>query len=269
MKETPFVKKTEEFSKNLHLDFVKKFYVFDTLDSTNSTAKELAVAGADEGTVVVARVQKQGRGRYDRLWQSPEGGVYLSLTLRPNISPENLSLLPFVAGLAVAKTMDSFGLRTIIKWPNDILVNGKKIAGILLESEVEGSTVKYVIVGIGMNLNIKMNVLSSDIQPRSTSMMHEKGSPVDYHEFLRSFLIQFEADYSLLTNHQYERIITEWKNHSDTLGKTVRVQTSTEVIQGVACGIDPSGFLLIRTDNGRIKKIYSGDCVYFTDLHHA
>jgi BirA family biotin operon repressor/biotin-[acetyl-CoA-carboxylase] ligase len=269
MKERAFVKKTREFSKRLHIDVVKNLLVFDELDSTNSTAKELALAGAEEGTVVLARTQNQGRGRFDRIWQSPEGGIYLSFILRPKVSAEKTSLLPFVAALALTKTIDSYGLHATIKWPNDVRVNGKKIAGILLESEVIGHSSNYVVVGIGMNLNIDITHFSTDIQPKSTSMNHELGNPVDYHEFLRIFFIQFGSFYKLFVEQQYDRIIDEWKTYTDTLGKTIRVETSTETLQGIASDIDQSGFLLLRTEQGEIKKIMSGDCLYFDELNHT
>jgi len=268
MKERAFVKKTRNFSKKLHIPVVKNLLVFDELDSTNSTAKDLAHYGAEEGTIVIARTQNQGRGRFDRIWQSPEGGIYLSFILRPRISAEKTSLLPFVAALALTKTIESYGLHATIKWPNDVRVNGKKIAGILLESEVIGDTINYVVVGIGMNLNIEITHFSTDIQPRSTSMIHELGNPVDYHEFLRAFFIQFWSFYKLFIEQQYDRIIDEWKNHTDTLGKTIRVQTATETLQGIASDIDQSGFLLLRTESGETKKIMSGDCLYFDELYH-
>jgi len=269
MKERAFIKKTREFTKKLHIPVVKNLLVFDELDSTNSTAKELARAGAEEGTIVIARTQNQGRGRFDRIWQSPEGGIYLSFILRPRISAEKTSLLPFVAALALTKTIESYGLHATIKWPNDVRVNGKKIAGILLESEVIGDTINYVVVGIGMNLNIDITHFSTDIQPRSTSMIHELGSPVDYHEFLRKFFIQFGSFYKLFVEQQYDRIIDEWKTYTDTLGKTIRVQTPIETIQGIASDIDLSGFLLLRTERGETKKIMSGDCLYFDELYHT
>jgi len=269
MKERAFVKKTREFSKRLHIDVVKNLLVFDELDSTNITAKELALAGAEEGTVVLARTQNQGRGRFDRIWQSPEGGIYLSFILRPKVSAEKTSLLPFVAALALTKTIDSYGLHATIKWPNDVRVNGKKIAGILLESEVIGHSSNYVVVGIGMNLNIDITHFSTDIQLKSTSMSHELGSPVDYHGFLRIFFIQFGSFYKLFLEQQYNRIIDEWKTYTDTLGKTIRVETSTETLQGIASDIDQSGFLLLRTEQGEIKKIMSGDCLYFDELNHT
>ena len=269
MKERAFIKKTREFTKKLHIPVVKNLLVFDELDSTNSTAKELARAGAEEGTIVIARTQNQGRGRFDRIWQSPEGGIYLSFILRPRISAEKTSLLPFVAALALTKTIESYGLHATIKWPNDVRVNGKKIAGILLESEIIGQAINYVVVGIGMNLNIDITHFSMDIQPRSTSMIHELGNPVDYHEFLRKFFIQFGSFYKLFIEQQYDRIIDEWKTHTDTLGKTIRVQTSTGTFQGIASDIDQSGFLLLRTEHGVIKKIMSGDCLYFDELYHT
>ena len=269
MKEIIFVKKTVDFSKNLHIDLIKKLLVFDEVDSTNSTAKELAQAGAEEGTVVIARKQHHGRGRFNRIWQSPEGGVYLSIILRPKKSTEKISLLSFVAALAVVKTIESYSLHTTIKWPNDTRVNGKKIAGILLESEIKGDEIIYVVVGIGINLNTDKKHLSPDIQPQSTSMSHELGAPIDYHEFLRTFFIHFEKTYLLFVDRHFDKIINEWKSHTDTLGKTIHVQTSTETLQGLAFDIDPQGFLLLRTENGEIKKILSGDCLYMNELDHT
>jgi BirA family biotin operon repressor/biotin-[acetyl-CoA-carboxylase] ligase len=127
---------------------------------------------------------------------------------------------------------------------------------------VNGGSICYVVVGIGMNLNVDVKVLSPDIRPRSTSVLYETGSAVDYHEFLRTFFKEFEEIYSVLCKQNFERIIKEWKNRTDTLGKTVRVQSAGETIQGVAVDIDPSGFLLLKTEKGEIRRIYSGDCLY-------
>ena len=197
MKKSAFVKKTEEFSKKLDSNFVKKLVVFDELDSTNRTAKELAAAGAEEGTIVIARTQTHGRGRFDRVWQSPEGGVYLSMILRPTVPAEKTSLLPFVAALALSTTLESYGVHAAIKWPNDVRVNGKKIAGILLESEVKGQTVNYVVIGVGVNLNIDLTMLSSDLQTRSTSLLSAVDTPVDEYEFLKKFFLQCDFYYTL------------------------------------------------------------------------
>jgi len=266
MKESAFVKNTIAFSKKLNIDIVKQVFVFDKLDSTNVKAKELACAGAEEGTFIIAQVQTHGRGRLDRVWQSPAGGMYLSVLLRPKIAMEKTSLLSFVAALAVTTTLDSYGLHATIKWPNDVRVGGKKIAGILLESEVSGNTIAYVVVGIGINLNTKMMHLSDDLQSRSTSMIQELGDPIEHHQFLQTLLTEFDHYYKLLTNEQYEQIAGEWKIHADTMGKRIRVQTLTETLQGTAYDIDESGFLFLKTDSGEIKKIMSGDCLYLNEL---
>lgn len=269
MKDRTFVKKKVESSKKLPGDFVKKLLVFNDLNSTNTVAKELARTGAEEGTVVIARTQNHGRGRFERVWQSPEGGMYLSLILRPKAPLEKASLLSFVAALAVTRTIDAYGIHASIKWPNDVRVNGKKIAGILLESEITGFVIDYAVVGIGINLNIDLADLSSDIQSHSTSLSSLVNIPVDYHEFLKTFLEQFGSLYSTFRNRQFDSIITEWKSRTDTLGKMIQVQTSTEMLQGTAFDIDQLGFLLLRTGNGELKKISSGDCQYLNELDHA
>ena len=267
MKESTFVKHTTLF---LHsVDFVKNSFVFDELDSTNATAKELAKKGAQEGTVVIARTQTHGRGRFDRRWESPEGGVYLSLVLRPQVPLEKTSLLSFLAALAVAKTIATYGVQATIKWPNDVRVNGKKIAGILLESEGGGSTSTYVVVGIGMNLAIDLKQLSAELQTTSTSLLNEVHQAVDYHKFLQTFFRIFEHFYAIYQEQRFSNILAEWKTFTDTLGKQVKIQTITETVQGTAVDIDESGFLLLRTSEGELKKILSGDCLYFDELHHA
>lgn len=269
MDKKSFEEKSSEFSKNLAVGFVKKLLVFQSLDSTNLTAKGLARDGAEEGTVILAQTQRKGRGRFDRRWQSPHGGVYVSLILRPQIDPEKVSLLPIGAALVVAKTIESYGLHPTIKWPNDVRVNAKKIAGILLESEIKGHILDYVIIGIGINVNIDPRMLSDDIHLRSTSLISEIGTTVEYFEFLRRFFKEFSDFYHRFTKKQYKTIIEEWKSYSDTLGKVIRIQTPVASIQGTAIDVDQSGFLLLKTEKGYIQKILSGDCLYFDELDHT
>jgi len=269
MKKSVFVKKTEEFAQHLLDDFVKRLYVFDTIESTNRTAKDYANEGAEEGTVVIAKTQSHGRGRFDRLWESPEGGIYLSMILRPSVSVETTSLLPFVAALAVATTLETFGVQSTIKWPNDVRVRRKKIAGILLESEVKGDTISYVVIGIGINLNVDLSTLSLDLQLTSTSLVSELNQEIDFYDFLTKFFVHFDAYYSLFKKHQYKAIVDHWKRRSDTLGKCVRVQTASETVEGTAFDVDESGFLLLTTKTNEKRKIMSGDCFYLDELHHA
>jgi BirA family transcriptional regulator, biotin operon repressor / biotin---[acetyl-CoA-carboxylase] ligase len=267
MKESLFVKHTTLFLRSL--DFVKNPVVFDELESTNATAKDLAKKGAQEGTVVIARTQKQGRGRFDRRWESPEGGMYLSLVLRPKVSLEKTSLLSFVGALAVAKTINTYGVHATIKWPNDVRINGRKIAGILLESEAKGSTISSVIMGIGVNLAIDLQRLPAELQMTSTSLQNELHEAVDYDTFLQTFFKMFQHSYVIFQEQRFSDVIAEWKTYADTLGKQVRIQTMTETLQGTAVDVDESGFLLLRTTAGVTKKVLSGDCLYFDELHHA
>lgn len=265
MTESLFFKKTMEFSKNYHGPFIKKIHVFDDLSSTNSTARSLALQGSEEGTVVIAQTQSKGRGRFDRVWQSPKGGVYLSFLLRPKAPVEKTSLLAFVAALAVTQTVRSYSVPACIKWPNDVIVDGKKIAGILLEAETSGTTTSYVIVGIGLNLNTNLAQLSLDVRQRSTSLRKEHGSSIEYYEFLNTLFLQFDRYYQLFSAGKFEQITEEWKQHSDTLGKTVYLETTGDIIQGTAVDVDQSGFLLVKTPEGKTIRVTSGDCTVYDE----
>ncbi|HVQ00281.1 MAG TPA: biotin--[acetyl-CoA-carboxylase] ligase [Candidatus Thermoplasmatota archaeon] len=260
MSERLFVKRLTDFSCEYQGPFVTKIHVFDDILSTNAAVHELARKGAGEGTVVIAQTQRKGRGRFDRVWQSPKGGVYLSLLLRPKAPPEKASLLGFVAALAVTYTIRSFNLPARIKWPNDVLVHVKKIAGILLESETDHTHVSYVIVGIGVNLNTDLALLPKDVRMNATSLHKEHGAPIEYEEFLTTFFHQFDRFYQLFIAGCFDQIIDLWKQDNDTLGKNVRVQTTNGVLQGTAVDIDEFGFLLLKIHEGKTVRVTSGDC---------
>ena len=134
MNSSHFVKKTLKFFKTTNSDFIKKMYVYDNISSTNRKAKEFAKKGADEGTIVIAKHQTKGRGRIDRVWESPEGGAYLSIILRPTCTPDKTTILTLLTSLVVSETINMYSLSSNIKWPNDVYVYGKKIAGILIEN---------------------------------------------------------------------------------------------------------------------------------------
>ena len=260
-----FKKHLLELASDLPVGIATKLVVVSEVDSTNSLAKTLAQQGAQEGTVVIAETQKRGRGRFERQWESPKGGLYLSIVLRPTTPVEKTSVLPLITALAVSQTMSTFHLTAMIKWPNDVLVNKKKIAGILLESELEGSQISYIVVGIGINLNIDLNQISLELRNRTTSLKQETHSTADIQKFLKIFFQQFQKYYELFSREQYDQLLLEWKHHSDTLGKAVKVVTSQETFEGVAIDIDSSGFLIVKKQNGSLKKIMSGDCLYLNE----
>ncbi len=266
MNEHTFKEKILVFSKSINIDLIKKFVVFDEISSTNIKAKELAQDDGAEGTVVIARMQKSGRGRFDRVWESPDGGLYLSIILKPDVSPDKTTLLPLVAALAVSTTIRKYGLSAAIKWPNDVRVNKKKIAGILLESDVYKNQLRHVILGIGVNLNIDVNLFSKELKDAVTSLSHELHVTVDYHKFLEDMLSALDIYYTMFINGEFDCIIFEWKKRSDTIDRRVKIVTSSDEILGKAYDVDKSGFLLVITDSGEHKKIMSGDCLYFSEL---
>jgi len=263
MKEKSYIEKTKNFAKTLDINLVSKFVVYDEISSTNLKAKELAQKNAKHGTIVISNIQKKGRGRFDRTWESPEGGLYFSIVLKPKCKPDKATLLPLVGALSVCKTITSFSdLYVKIKWPNDVLTNGKKISGMLLESESDKNGLKYVILGIGINLNTDLSALSKKLHSVSTSISYEIGINLNYYDFLKKLLVNLDKYYTMFDENKYDAIIKEWKDNSDTLGRKVTVDTSTEKITGTTYDIDESGFLIIKTGDGSIKKITSGDCIY-------
>ncbi|MBN2066015.1 MAG: biotin--[acetyl-CoA-carboxylase] ligase [Candidatus Thermoplasmatota archaeon] len=262
MSETSFVEQTKTFFQELDVPMVQKPLVFDSLSSTNAKAKELAQQGAQEGTVILSRTQEQGRGRFDRTWTSPEGGIYFSIILRPTCKPEQATLLTFVGALAVWKTIDDFcDLAPSIKWPNDVRIRDKKVSGVLLESESDSAGMKYVVLGIGINLNMDIDVLSKSFH--ATSLSYELGINLDYYRFLKEVLTNLHSYYAHFTLGDHAWLLQEWKLHSDTFGKKVRVESSAKTIEGIASDVDESGFLLVTTKTGEVKKVTSGDCIYF------
>lgn len=266
MKDKTYIEETQDFSKTLDIDIVDKFVAFDEISSTNLKAKELAQKNAKHGTIVISQIQKKGRGRFDRVWESPEGGLYFSIVLKPECKPDKATLLPLIGALSVCKTITSFSdLYVKIKWPNDVLINGKKASGILLESESDRNGLKYVILGIGINLNTDLSHLSEELHSVSTSISYEIGIKLNYYDFLKKLLVNLDKYYTLFDENKYDAIIKEWKENSDTLGRKVTIDTSTEKITGTAYDIDESGFLIIKTDDGNIKKITSGNCIYFNN----
>jgi len=265
MKEESYIDKTKDFAKTLDINLVSKFLVFDEISSTNLKAKELAQKNANHGTIVISQIQKKGRGRFDRAWESPEGGLYFSIVLKPNCKADKATLLPLVAALSVCKTItEKSDLFVKIKWPNDVLINGKKTSGILLESESDKNGLKYVILGIGINLNTDLSNLSAELHSVSTSIAYEIGIKLNYYDFLKRLLVNLDKYYTMFDEDKHENLINEWKNNSDTIGRKATIDSSSEKIIGTAIDVDESGFLMLKTEEGDVKKINSGDCLYFS-----
>lgn len=238
----------------------RRVVFFEETDSTNVQAHRLAKEGAAHGTVVVADMQTAGRGRRGRSWlQAPGEMLALSIVLRPHISPEKTSMLTLVAALASALSIEKVtGVSCQIKWPNDIVINNKKAAGILTELQLQSSVVDYVIVGIGINVGAAF--FPEEIRKTATSLYLETGKPVDRNQLLAELLCEMERLYALfLEQEDLSCIKEEYLSRLINLGREVRVLDPKGEYRGTGCGITDTGELLVRREDGSMEQIYAGE----------
>ncbi len=235
----------------------KELIYHDIVGSTNTVAYNLAKSGAKEGVVVIAEKQTKGRGRLSRAWSSPkEKGVYLSVILRPKMTPFKAPVMTLMAAVSLAQAIrENADVRAFIKWPNDILINGKKVAGILTEMEAEADSVKFLILGIGINVATK----DSELPRGATSIMREAGDFVARPTLVKALFERLERNYLLIQKEGFLPIRMEWRNLSVTLGRRVRATCMRKAIEGEAVDIDSDGALKIRLDNGFYERVMAGD----------
>jgi len=233
-----------------------QIHYLQTADSTMDIARGLARKGCTDFTVVIAETQTSGRGRMDRNWVSPKGGLYFTLVLRPRIPPVMSPLVNFGTALVLAQTLqDVCGVDARVKWPNDILIRGRKVSGMLSEMEAAGDQVSFVNIGIGINMN---NDLPPDL-PTATSIKKISGKTCSRKAFLSEFLDRLQ---DRIHQPDLTSVIGEWKSYSATLGQEVRIVSRQGVTEGKAMDVDSSGALIVRTKDGSLKKIYYGDCFH-------
>lgn len=238
----------------------QSIYFYEETDTTNNRARELALEGAPEGTLVVAEKQTAGRGRRGKVWESPLGtGIWMSLVLRPQIMPAEASVLTLLCGLATAEAIEAeTGLSAGIKWPNDILINGKKAVGILTEMDCEMSEVHFVIPGIGINVNTAS--FPPEIAEIATSLYLECGKTVSRRRLVHKVLERLEEHYeTFLWTGSFAAMLEDYRKHCITLGKEVHV-LGREPFFAEALDITPEGELLVRrADNGKEEVVFSGE----------
>jgi len=263
----------------------KKIHVFDQLDSTNSEAYRIAREGGEEGEVVVADCQLRGKGRLGRSWLSPPGAnLYVSVILRPPIEARNAPLLTLMAAVAAVKAVKRIsGIQPWIKWPNDLLVNGKKVAGLLNEMNARAGQVDFVILGIGINVNMSpgtipeemrpiVNVnmspgtIPEEMRPIATSLREELGHEISRVELLHALLKEVEGEYRAFLAGERERILREWEEFSRMVGTTVEVRSFREVIRGRVKGIDSHGSLILLVPDGSERTVIAGDVSHVRKL---
>lgn len=233
---------------------------FDKIDSTNIRAKQMGEEGAPHGTLIAADYQGAGRGRRGRMWESPSGSsIYMSLLIRPDIPPLNAPMLTLVMALSAADGLkECTGLDVQIKWPNDIVANGKKLAGILTEMSTEIDYINYVVIGIGINVN--MREMQKDIEETATSVRIETGQVTRRSEVIASIMKKFEENYEKFLETQDLQALQEQYNHLlINKNKEVRILGANKEFTGYALGINEKGELQVKKEDGTIKSIFSGE----------
>jgi BirA family biotin operon repressor/biotin-[acetyl-CoA-carboxylase] ligase len=250
-----------EVIRHLNTKFIgKKIYYFDTVSSTMDIAFQLGIKGLPEGTIVLAEAQTKGRGRLGRSWFSPKyKGIYLSLILRPRILPHEAPLLTLMSAVSICEAVkEKTGFNTQIKWPNDILIHNKKLGGILTELNAETDVSRFVVIGMGLNVNNDKKILTQG----ATSLREQKKEEINRLDLLQEILHKIEENYLIFQRKGAAPIIDKWREWSISLGRRVRVICQKEHIEGQAIDIDIDGGLLIRDDSGLTQKVMSGDVVH-------
>ncbi len=239
----------------------RDYFYYREIDSTNNRALELAADGYPEGTVVVAETQTAGRGRRGRTWYSPpRHGLYLSVILRPQLPVREIPRVSLVIGVAVAETLEAaFQLPARIKWPNDILINNRKIAGVLSEVVTGSQGIDCIVTGIGLNINNPLQDFPGDLRTAPTSVLAEKETPVSRVRVLQELLMHLETRYYQLLEGNFNGILDKGKSLSTIIGKEVEYDSQNGPAIGQAVDIDDNGFLLVKDKWGKIHTVTSGE----------
>jgi BirA family biotin operon repressor/biotin-[acetyl-CoA-carboxylase] ligase len=239
----------------------KRIHAFSITDSTNVKAFELALHGAPEGTVVVAEGQRKGKGRLGRHWESPKGvNIYTSIILRPKMAPSLASQITMLAAVATARAIEKTArILPDIKWPNDVLIRNRKAAGILTEIDSEADIVNFIVLGIGIDVNMEPSALPPDVAKVATSLKNETGRAFERVPIVQELYRQLERWYDIFKKEGFGPIITEWERLSIMAGKHVKVSFLKETREGIALGLDTDGALLLRLPTGKIERVVAGD----------
>jgi BirA family biotin operon repressor/biotin-[acetyl-CoA-carboxylase] ligase len=233
-----------------------KIHYFSTVSSTMDIARQKARNECPDFTVVIAGHQDQGRGRLNRSWHSAEGGLYLTIVLRPTISPVLSPRLGFAASLALVQTLRSlYGIDAMVKWPNDILVAERKVSGMLAEMEAETDRIKFINIGLGINVNND----PTPVEPSAISLRELLGRSISRKKLLAEFLDRLERQ---VNPRHLETVLQKWKQYSNTIGRHVKIITHNETSEGTAVDVDDNGALILQLADGSYKKIIYGDCFH-------
>ena len=264
----PDVLNAHEIGLNLNTTYLgKEIYYFKTIDSTNHYSKKIAADGCKEGTLVVAGNQTSGRGRLGRIWESQDQkGIWMSIILKPEILPSHIQIITLAASIAVVSGIkEATGISAGIKWPNDIILDGKKVCGILTEMSSEPDRVNYIILGIGINVNQNMDDFNLELRDKAISLkMHKCAKSISDEDIRRSdiikaILLKLEELYENIKGGKTDVVLNEWKDASITLGKEIKVVSKDSEYIGIAIDITDEGKLVVQSSNGIIHEFISGE----------
>ena len=237
----------------------KAIHLLSEVASTNTLAMEMAANGTPEGTVVIAETQTKGKGRLGRKWISPKGNLYFSVVLRPNVPMHKAPLITLMGAVAVASAIRTIcGLEAGIKWPNDILISGKKVSGLLTEMSAEQDRIRHIVLGIGVDVNMEMGELPPEVRSLTTTLAAEAGAKINRIALLQQLLRDLESWYQKFLKNDAD-ILEEWKKLNVTVGNRVTVSGMGESLVGLAQGVDNEGRLIVRLDDGTIRTVAAGD----------
>jgi len=241
----------------------KRVYYFEELDSTQNFAQQIAADKKENGTIVIAEKQTSGRGRLDRKWTSPKGGIWFSLIIHPKFDISSSTLIPILSAVALSKSIKKIlGVETEVKWPNDIILNGKKVAGILVDASVQANNIEYLILGIGINFDIDTKKLEKRLSKTpnfyGVNSLRGNNNKTPPKILLKEFLFQFEKNLSSLDKGEKAKIVKEWTKKAAGIGRKITINTSSGKISGISQGIDSDGALKIKTKK-KIERVLVGD----------
>ena len=256
--------KASEITEDLNTEYIgQNLLIFKEVSSTNTVAKFLSMNDVENGTVVISEKQTNARGRSGKAWESPLGGVWLSIILNPSVDHARLPLITLATGVAVAKTLEKLGVKNPeIKWPNDIMINGKKVCGILTEAVAKFNTIENVIIGVGIDANLNVEDFPEELREGTTTLKEEFDRTGSETLLIKTFFEEFEKINELFTHGEYEQILKEWRKRSYTIGKIVEVRTPfNKYYDGYVVGIGKEGALIVEKIDGTLEKVISGECI--------
>ena len=255
-----------ELTSKIKTNYIgNRIYYFEETDSTQNFALQIAQNKKENGTIIIAQKQTHGKGRLNRKWISPKGGIWFSIILHPTFTIEESMLLPIVSSISLSNAIHkSLNLKTTVKWPNDVTLNGKKVAGMLIDASFQSNTIENIVLGIGINYKINKKELENKIKKSSNFYgvetllnQSEDENPIN---LVKNFLHELENNIERLTNGKKAKILNEWTKNSETIHANVIVNTSNGKISGIAKKIEVDGSLIVKTRHG-IKRIFVGDVI--------